>query len=139
MYNEKRPGNGRSRPGAVHPSTSTGNARKSNSGGQNGGIAVSGGIAGENHPVELSEIPKWDPVVPEWETPGWATESMDTTDWEPPVPGNWDPPDFGDWEPVVEAIPPTPGKRWGTGGEPVENKEKTKRESTIKQRYNHGK
>ena len=59
MYSEERPGNGRSRPRAVHPSTSTENARKSNNGEQNGGVAFSGG----NHPVELSEIPKWDPIV----------------------------------------------------------------------------
>lgn len=116
MYNEKRPGNDRSRSGAVHPSTSTGNARKSNNEGQSGGVAVSAGIAREKHPVELSEIQKWDTVVPEWETPGWATESMDTTDWEPP--------DFGDWEPVVEAIPPTPGNRWGTDGKQRKNKER---------------
>lgn len=43
MYSEERPGNGRSRPRAVHPSTSTGNARKSNNGEQNGGVAFSGG------------------------------------------------------------------------------------------------
>ena len=125
MYSEERPGNGRSRPRAVHPSTSTENARKSNNGEQNGGVAFSGG----NHPVELSEIPKWDPIVPEWETPGWATDSMDTTEWEPPVPGNWDPPDFGDWKPVVGPSHQHPA----CDGEPMGNKEKTKRESTIKQ------
>lgn len=84
-----------------------------------------------NHPVELSEIPKWDPVVPEWETPGWATDSMDTTDWEPPVPGNWDPPGFWGLETGRWAIPPTPGMRWGTDGEQRKNKERINDKTMI--------